>query len=72
MYTQPDRPISHYEVLRDAQKVGEVAHKPQITKTLFSFEDRPADQASHAYNVVTVDAAGRKAPTEELRVASVG
>lgn len=64
-----DMPITHYEIWRDQEKVGEVQHKPQATKSPFSFEDKPADQASHAYSIVTVDAAGRKARTEELRVA---
>lgn len=63
-----DRPISYYEIWRDQQKVGQVSHKPQTTKTPFSYEDKPADQAAHGYKVVTVDAAGRKAETQELRI----
>jgi aryl-alcohol dehydrogenase-like predicted oxidoreductase len=67
-----DSPIIHYEILRDQKKVGEVAHKPQTTRSPFNFEDRPPDQAAHAYSVVTVDAAGRKSPTEELRIPPMG
>ncbi len=63
-----DQPLSHYEIWRDQQKVGQVPHKPQVTKAPFSFEEKLRDQTSHAYKVVTVDAAGRKAETEELRI----
>jgi aryl-alcohol dehydrogenase-like predicted oxidoreductase len=67
-----DRPISHYEVWRDQKKVGKVAHKPQINKSPFSFEDKLADRASHAYSIVTVDVTGREARTVELRVPPTG
>jgi hypothetical protein len=61
-------PISHYEVLRDGKKVGQVEHKPQTTRLPFNYEDRPPDTASHAYKLVTVDSAGQKAVTQDLRV----
>ncbi len=66
-----DSPIRHYEVWRDGQKVGQVEHKPQTTKSPFTFDDKPSDMASHAYKLITVDSAGRKNATEELRVAAM-
>jgi aryl-alcohol dehydrogenase-like predicted oxidoreductase len=67
-----DKPISHYEIWRDQKKVGQVAHKPQITKAPFTHEDKLTDQASHAYKVVTVDVAGRRAESEEIRIPASG
>jgi aryl-alcohol dehydrogenase-like predicted oxidoreductase len=63
-----DRPISAYEIWRDEKKVGQVTHKPQTTRSPFSFEDKLADKAAHGYKVVSVDLAGRRAETEELRI----
>ena len=63
-----DRSISHYEIWRDRTKVGQLAHKPQITRAPFAYEDNLKDQASHAYKVATVDAAGRRAESEEIRI----
>jgi aryl-alcohol dehydrogenase-like predicted oxidoreductase len=65
-----DNPISHYEILRDGQKVGQVGHKPQTSKAPFAFEDKLTDQAAHEYKVVTIDKAGRRAETSDLRIAS--
>lgn len=67
-----DRPIVHYEVLRDGEIVGTVEHQPQTTKTPFRFEDTLADQTAHGYTIATVDAAGRIAATDELRIAAAG
>jgi len=63
-----DRPIGHYEILRDRERVGRVEHKPQVSKVPFSFEDWLPDGASHAYKLAAVDAAGRRTETEELRI----
>ncbi len=64
-----ENPIRHYEVLRDGQKIGQIAHKPQTSKAPFSFEDKLGDQAGHGYRLVSVDSAGRRAETQELRIA---
>ena len=63
-----DQPICHYEIRRDNRKVGQVEHRPQTTKSPFAFDDVLSDQAAHSYRVVTVDAAGRTATTDELRL----
>lgn len=61
------QPIRRYEIWRDNRKVGQVEHRPQTTKSPFAFEDALSDQAAHSYRVVTVDAAGRTASTNELK-----
>lgn len=63
-----DQPIRHYEIWRDNRKAGQVKHEPQTTKSPFAFDDSLSDQAAHSYRVVTVDAAGRTAATDELRL----
>ena len=63
-----DQPIRHYEIWRDDRKVGQVEHRPQTTKSPLAFDDALSDQAAHHYRVITVDAAGRKAATDELRL----
>ena len=63
-----DQPIRRYEIWRDGRKAGQVEHRPQTTKSPFAFEDALSDQAVHTYKVVTVDAAGRTAATDELKV----
>jgi aryl-alcohol dehydrogenase-like predicted oxidoreductase len=65
-----DNPVTHYEVLRDGKKIGQVGYKAQVSKTPIAFEDKLTDQAAHGYRVVTVDKAGRRAETEELRIPS--
>jgi aryl-alcohol dehydrogenase-like predicted oxidoreductase len=67
-----DAPITHYEIWRDHQKVGQVAHHPQTSKKPFEYTDVVRDNAAHAYQVATIDAAGRKALTEGLQVPTVG
>jgi aryl-alcohol dehydrogenase-like predicted oxidoreductase len=62
-----DEPISHYQILRDGEAVGRVEHKPQTTKAPFEFED-PVEASAVAYQVVTVDAAGKTAGTGDLRL----
>jgi aryl-alcohol dehydrogenase-like predicted oxidoreductase len=61
-----DKPITHYEIWRDSRKIGQVPHRPQVTRSGFSFEDKLSEQAAHPYKIVTVDAAGRKAETADL------
>ena len=61
-----DEPISHYEVLRDGQKIGRVDYRPQVDKTPFLFEDKTATAGAHKYLVATVDAIGRRAEAGDL------
>ena len=67
-----DEPIARYEIWRDHQKISQVAHRPQITRKPFVFEEALNDRAAHQYQVATVDAAGRSAASEELLIPSVG
>ncbi len=67
-----DEPICRYEIRRDDGRVGRVEHHPQTSKTPFTFEDTVADGAAHTYKLLTVDAAGRTAATEELTVPATG
>ncbi|NQU22412.1 MAG: aldo/keto reductase [Candidatus Nealsonbacteria bacterium] len=67
-----DEPIRRYEIRRDGRKVGQVEHRPQTSKTPFSFEETVPDQAAHTYELLTVDAAGRTATTEKLTVPATG
>jgi len=66
-----DEPIVRYEIWRDHQKAGQVAHKPQVRQTQFSFEEVISDRAAHQYRIVTVDAAGRTAGTENVLLPAV-
>jgi hypothetical protein len=66
-----DEPILRYEIWRDNRKAGQVAHKPQVRQTPFSFEEVLSDKAAHRYQVVTVDSAGRTAKTEELLISAI-
>ncbi len=67
-----DEAIVRYEIRRDGRKVGQVEHRPQTSKTPFTFEDTVADRAAHTYELLTVDAAGRTAATKELTVPATG
>ena len=58
-----DEPVSRYEVIRDGALVETVAHKPQVSKEPFTCETAPGKE----FNVVAVDAAGRKAETGVLK-----
>lgn len=62
-----DEPIVHYQILRDGEPVGQVEHTPQTTKAPFEFVDS-VEPSRAAYKVVTVDAAGKTAESEELRL----
>jgi hypothetical protein len=59
-----DQPLSHYEILRGGEKVGQVEHKPQLTKEPFAYEESAV--AGAAYKVVAVDAEGRRAEAEAV------
>jgi hypothetical protein len=59
-------PIVGYEIRRDNKRLIQVAHKPQITRAPFSYVETLSDKAAHQYQIVTVDAAGRTAKSEEL------
>jgi len=61
-----DEPISHYEVLRDGQRIGRVNCRPQTDKTPFVFEDNAASAGAHKYVVAAVDAIGRRAEAADL------
>jgi len=65
-------PIQQYEIWRDDQKIAQVQHQPQTTKAPFAFEDLLADQGAHAYKLVTVDATGGTAGTEQLKLPAIG
>jgi hypothetical protein len=56
-----DEPVSHYEIVRDGQKIGQVAHHAQTTKAPFVFEDEKAGDGARKYEVAAVDIAGRRA-----------
>ncbi len=66
-----DEPIAHYEIWRDQKKAGQIIHKPQVTLAPFAFEEALSDKGAHRYQVVSVDAAGRNAKTEEILLPSL-
>ncbi len=66
-----DEPIVRYEVWRDRQRVGHVEHTPQVRRTPFLFEEALSDKAEHQYRIVTLDAAGRTAGTENVLLSAL-
>jgi hypothetical protein len=66
-----NEPIVHYEIWRDNQKAGQVAHKPQINRAPFVFKETLSDKAAHSYRIATLDAAGRTTKTEDLLVSAL-
>ncbi|MFC1494498.1 aldo/keto reductase [Thermodesulfobacteriota bacterium] len=66
-----DEPIVRYEIWRDNQKVGQVTHKPQVNRTPFAFKETLQDRNAHNYQILTVDAAGRTAKTEDILLKGV-
>jgi aryl-alcohol dehydrogenase-like predicted oxidoreductase len=66
-----DEPIVGYEILRDNKKIDQVEHTPQVNRTPFSFADTLSDKTAHRYQIVTVDAAGRTAKSEELLIPAI-
>lgn len=63
-----DEPLTRYEVVRDGQVVGHVAHVPQTTKAPFSFEEPLDDARGHEYRIRSLDAANRSAETAVLAI----
>jgi len=63
-----DEPIVRYEIWRDNKKAGQILHRPQVTRTPFSFEETLPDKTAHQYRILAVDAAGRTAKTEDLQL----
>jgi aryl-alcohol dehydrogenase-like predicted oxidoreductase len=66
-----DEPIIRYEIWRDSRKAGQVPHTPQARQSPFTFEEGLPDKAVHRYQIVTVDAAGRTAKTEEVLLPAI-
>ncbi|MGO8820119.1 MAG: aldo/keto reductase [Desulfomonilaceae bacterium] len=52
--------------------IGQVEHRPQTTMSPFTFQDRLEDQLAHRYRVITVDASGRMADSEEQLLPATG
>jgi aryl-alcohol dehydrogenase-like predicted oxidoreductase len=66
-----DEPIVYYEIWREQQKVGQVAHTPQVSRTPFIFKETLSDNAAHNYRVLTVDAVGHTAKTEDILLSGI-
>lgn len=62
-----DEPVSHYEILKNGEKVQEIPHKPIVSKEKMTFQDKKF-QAADRYQVVAVDRIGRKNASEMLAV----
>jgi hypothetical protein len=67
-----DQPLRHYEIRRNDKTIGRVEHRPQTTPAPFAFQDPLQDHRGHRYRVVTVDAAGRTAASQELLIPATG
>ena len=80
-----DQPLSHYEIQRDEFRsadfgaaphlqtvIGRVEHRPQITLEPFTFNDQLTDKLPHRYSVIAVDAAGRRAASQDLLLPANG
>ena len=63
-----DEALRVYEIMRDGKVVGKLDYSPQTTKKPFTFRDKPGDNGSHEYAVAVVDAGGRNARSEAVRV----
>jgi aryl-alcohol dehydrogenase-like predicted oxidoreductase len=61
-----DEPITGYEIRRDGQKLEQVDHQPQTNRTPFSYVETLSDKTAHRYQIVTMDASGRTAKSEEI------
>ncbi|RPJ61506.1 MAG: aldo/keto reductase [Acidobacteria bacterium] len=62
-----DEPITQYEIRRDGQPIGRVPHQPQTSKKPFVYREA-FDEKAHSYEVVTIDRAGRQAPSQAVQV----
>ncbi len=63
-----DQPITHYEIRRNGETIGTVPHAPQQTKAPFRYVADADTAESDVYTIVTVDAAGRTAPSDTLHI----
>jgi aryl-alcohol dehydrogenase-like predicted oxidoreductase len=59
-----DEPLSHYEIIRDGAKIGEIKHAPQISTEPFTFLD---ETLGSEYCIATVDISGKKVLSEIIR-----
>ncbi len=66
-----DEPIDRYEIWRDNRRAGQVAYKPQTTREPIVYEETLSDNNAHNYRILTVDAAGRTARTEEIMLSGI-
>jgi len=66
-----DEPIVRYEIWREKKKVGQVSHKPQVSRTPFNFKETLADEKTHNYRILTVDAAGHTAKTDDILLSGI-
>ena len=66
-----DEPIVSYEIWRDNKRVGQVAYKPQVTREPFNYTEVLPDSSAHTYRILTVDAAGRTAKTEDIFLSGI-
>ncbi len=62
-----DEPIEYYEIRSDGRPIGRTPHHPQTSKKPFVFAEA-SDGKAHTYEVVTVDRAGRRAPSQPVQV----
>ncbi|GAB4337987.1 MAG: hypothetical protein Kow0099_11660 [Candidatus Abyssubacteria bacterium] len=61
-------PLSHYEIRRGEEKIGEVPHRPQTTLMPFTFRDAEAAQGMNSYRVRAVDAEGAESEWAEISI----
>ena len=66
-----EEPIRGYEVWRDNELAGDLPHQPQAGPTPFQFVDKPGNRWAHSYKIVTLDAVGNQAASEEITVKAV-
>jgi predicted aldo/keto reductase-like oxidoreductase len=61
-----NQPISHYEILRNGELMSTLNHTPQISKVPYAVDLQAPGTAE--YQIVAVDAGGKKAASDILRV----
>jgi hypothetical protein len=62
-----DEPVTQYEIRRDGQPVGRIAHQPQTSKKPFVYREA-FDGKAHSFEVVTIDRTGRQAPSQAVQL----
>ncbi len=60
-----DEPLAKYEIVREGELLDTVEHQPQTSKTPFRYE---TETSGKEFQIVAVDAAGRKAVSDTLSV----